>query len=330
MIPVLVTGAGGFIGHRLVTSLVERGFRVRGADLRFPAHEPTAAHEFLQCDLRLHDACQRAVQGTEQVYHLAADTGDGAPGQQAEAALNTMLIGAHMAKAAIDNRVRRFLYASSARVYPTHLRADAAPLGEDRAWPARPERGSGLAELAMEELCRAMGADWNLQTRIARIHEVYGPHGPDDDADGPAAICRKVALCPDGGAVAVRGEGRRMRAFLYVDDCVEGLQRLMQSDHAAQLNLGSDAAISTDDLVETVADLAGKRIATRHDGPEPVGARGRASDNTRIRRVLGWEPATPLRTGLAQTYRWIAAEHAARRPAEGAVLGPGRVPHAAE
>ncbi|AWN38219.1 NAD-dependent epimerase/dehydratase family protein [Methylobacterium radiodurans] len=319
MIPVLVTGAGGFIGHHLVKYLVGRGYWVRGADLKLPEYEPTAAHEFLQCDLRLHDACQRASQGMEQVYHLAADMGGIGfiSGSHAEITLNNTLISAHMAKAAADNRVKRFLFSSSACVYPMHLQTspDVTPLSEDVAWPAQPEEGYGLEKIYMEKLCQYMTEDWGLSTRVVRFHNVYGPLGTYDGGreKAPAAICRKVALCPDGGTIEVWGDGLQTRSFMYVDDCVEGLYRLMQSDYTAPLNLGTDEMISINDLVDITAAVAGKRIAKRHDVSKPQGVRGRNSDNALIRQVLGWEPATTIRAGLEPTYRWIEAELAAGR-----------------
>lgn len=328
MIPVLVTGAGGFIGHHLVKYLVGRGYWVRGADLKLPEYEPTAAHEFLQCDLRLHDACQRASQGMEQVYHLAADMGGIGfiSGSHAEITLNNTLISAHMAKAAADNRVKRFLFSSSACVYPMHLQTspDVTPLAEDVAWPAQPEEGYGLEKIYMEKLCQYMTEDWGLSTRVVRFHNVYGPLGTYDGGreKAPAAICRKVALCPDNGTIEVWGDGLQTRSFMYIDDCVEGLYRLMQSDYTAPLNLGTDEMISINDLVDIAAAVAGKRIAKRHDVSKPQGVRGRNSDNALIRQVLGWEPATLIREGLAPTYRWIAAELAAGRG--------GRLPDAAE
>lgn len=319
MIPVLVTGAGGFIGHHLVKYLVGRGYWVRGADIKLPEYEPTAAHEFLQCDLRLHDACQRATQGMEQIYHLAADMGGIGfiSGSHAEITLNNTLISAHMAKAAADNRVKRFLFSSSACVYPMHLQTspDVTPLSEDVAWPAQPEEGYGLEKIYMEKLCQYMTEDWDLSTRVVRFHNVYGPLGTYDGGreKAPAAICRKVALCPDGGTIEVWGDGLQTRSFMYVDDCVEGLYRLMQSDYTAPLNLGTDEMISINDLVDIAAAVAGKRIAKNHDVSKPQGVRGRNSDNALIRQVLGWEPATLIRTGLEPTYRWIEAELAAGR-----------------
>ncbi|MFE1601562.1 NAD-dependent epimerase/dehydratase family protein [Methylobacterium sp. ID0610] len=311
---VLVTGAGGFIGHHLVNFLVDRGYWVRAVDIKYPQFEETKAHEFVQCDLRLHDACQAVTRGMEEVYHLAADMGGIGfiSGSHAEITLNNTLISAHMAKAAHDNTVGRFLFSSSACIYPTNLQTspDVTPLREDMAWPALPEEGYGLEKIYMEKLCQYMTEDWNIPTRVVRFHNVYGPLGTYDGGreKAPAAISRKVALCPDGGEIEVWGDGLQTRSFMYIDDCVEGLFRLMQSDYSAPLNLGTDEMISINELVDVAAEIAGKQVSKRHDRSKPQGVRGRNSDNALIRQVLGWEPRTTIREGLVPTYRWIAAE----------------------
>ncbi|WP_264051275.1 NAD-dependent epimerase/dehydratase family protein [Methylobacterium flocculans] len=319
---VLVTGAGGFIGHHLVKYLVAKGYKVRGADIKMPEYEATAAHEFLQVDLRLHDACQAATAGMDEVYHLAADMGGIGfiSGSHAEITLNNTLISAHMAKAAHDAKVGKFLFSSSACVYPQHLQTspDVTPLHEDVAWPAQPEEGYGLEKIYMEKLCQYMHEDWGISTRSVRFHNVYGWLGTYDGGREkvPAAICRKVALCPDGGEIEVWGDGLQTRSFMYIDDCVEGLFRLMQSDYTAPLNLGTDEMISINDLVAITSRIAGKTIRMRHDLTKPQGVRGRNSDNSRIREVLGWEPSIRIREGLAPTYKWISDELAAHAEAK--------------
>ncbi len=311
---VLVTGAGGFIGHHLVSFLVAKGYRVRGADIKLPEYEASAAHEFMQCDLRQHDACQAATAGMDEVYHLAADMGGIGfiSGSHAEITLNNTLISAHMAKAAHDNAVPKFLFSSSACVYPQHLQTspDVVPLHEDVAWPAQPEEGYGLEKIYMEKLCQYMNEDWNISTRSVRFHNVYGPLGTYDGGREkvPAAICRKVALAPDEGTIEVWGDGLQTRSFMYIEDCVEGLYRLMCSEYTAPLNLGTDEMISINDLVAITSAIAGKSIARRHDLTKPQGVRGRNSDNARIREVLNWEPKTGIREGLIPTYAWIARE----------------------
>lgn len=314
---VLVTGAGGFIGHHLVKYLVAKGYWVRGADIKLPEYEHSAADEFMQCDLREHDACQDAVKGMDEVYHLAADMGGIGfiSGSHAEITLNNTLISAHMVKAAHDHHVERFLFSSSACVYPQHLQTspDVTPLHEDVAWPAQPEEGYGLEKIYMEKLCQYMTEDWGISTRSVRFHNVYGPLGTYDGGREkvPAAIARKVALCPEGGTIEVWGDGLQTRSFMYIDDCVEGLFRLMQSDYTAPLNLGTDEMISINDLVDITSEIAGKPVGRRHDLTKPQGVRGRNSDNSRIRDVLGWEPTISIRKGLVPTYAWIAGELAA-------------------
>ncbi len=310
----LVTGAGGFIGHHMVRFLKEHGYWVRGVDLKHPEYEPSPADEFELRDLRHPEECLAACRGVGEVYHLAADMGGIGyiTAVHADVTRNNALIDAHMLEAARLAGVERFFYASSACIYPTYRQRepDVTPLREEDAYPADPEPGYGLEKLFAEELCRYFREDHGLQTRVARFHNVYGPLGTYDGGreKAPAAICRKVALAADGDEIEVWGDGRQTRSFLYVEDCVEGIYRLMRSDHAEPINLGSDVLVTVDDLVDLVADIAGKRLVKRHDTTKPQGVRGRNSDNTRLRQVLGWEPRTSLREGLERTYRWIEAE----------------------
>lgn len=311
---VLVTGAGGFIGHHLIKFLKGRGYWVRGVDIKHPEFEPSPADEFEILDLRHFDNCLIATRGIDQVYHLAADMGGIGyiTAYHARVAKNNTLINIYMLEAARLNEVARFLFSSSACVYPQYLqkRPDVRPLKEDEAWPADPEDGYGLEKLFMEKLCQYYREDYGLETRVVRFHNVYGPLGTFDGGreKAPAAICRKVALARDGDEIEVWGDGRQTRSFMYIDDCVEGLYRIMQSDYPHPLNLGSDELVTISQLVDIVAEIAGKRIRKRFDPSKPQGVRGRNSDNTRIREVLGWAPATPLRVGLVPTYRWIEAQ----------------------
>lgn len=308
----LVTGAGGFIGHHLVKKLVAKGDYVRGVDIKLPEYEPSAAHEFLKLDLREYANCREATRGVDQVYHLAADMGGIGyiTTSHAGITLNNTLINAHTIKAAHENGVRRFLFSSSACIYPQHLqdRPDVKPLREEDAFPADPEEGYGLEKLFMEKLCQYFHEDWGLPTRVVRFHNVYGPLGTYDGGreKAPAAISRKVARARPGEALEIWGDGQQTRSFMYVDDCVEGIYRIMQSDYALPLNLGSDELISIDGLVDLVAGIAGKQIGKRHDLSRPQGVRGRNSDNSRLLKILGWEPRTTLSEGLVPTYRWIA------------------------
>lgn len=308
---VLVTGAGGFIGHHLVKYLVERGHYVRGVDVKDPEYENTAASEFEIADLRDRENCLRVTKGIDEIYHLAADMGGIGYITAAHAgiAINNTLINAHMLQAAYENKVKRFLFSSSACVYPQFLQKspDVVPLREEDAFPADPEEGYGLEKLYMEKLCQYFREDWGLPTRIVRFHNVYGPLGTYDGGreKAPAAISRKVAALSDRSEIEIWGDGKQTRSFMYIDDCVEGIYRIMRSDYHEPLNLGTDELVSVDDLVDIISAIANKSLVKRHDTSRPQGVRGRNSDNSRLRRVLDWEPKIPLRQGLIPTYRWI-------------------------
>jgi len=308
---VLVTGAGGFIGHHLVKYLVARGDWVRGVDLKQPEFEPSPAHEFLVLDLRERRNCERAAQDIEHVYHLAADMGGIGyiSVYRASVARNNLLINLGMLEASRLSGVERFFFASSACIYPVYRQAsaDVSPLREEDAYPALPEEGYGWEKLTTEKLCQYYREDYGLETRIARFHNVYGPLGAYEGGreKAPAALCRKIALARDGDEIEVWGDGRQTRSFLYIADCVEGIYRIMQSDYPEPLNLGADRLVTIDELVGLIAQIAGKRIRVRHNLNQPQGVRGRNSDNTRLRAVLGWEPAISLEVGLRETYAWI-------------------------
>jgi len=230
----------------------------------------------------------------------------------AEIARNNVLINTHMIEASRLNRVQRFLFSSSACVYAQYRQkvADVTPLREEDAYPADPEPGYGWEKLFAEEMCRYYWKDFAFETRIVRFHNVYGPQGSYDGGKekAPAAICRKVALCSDGGQLEVWGDGQQTRSFMYVDDCVEGLIRLMASDHREALNLGTEEMVTVDELVDLVAATAGKHITKKHDLSKPQGVRGRNSDNARLRDVLGWEPKILLAEGIKPTYEWISEQ----------------------
>jgi len=310
----LVTGAGGFIGHHLVKYLVARGYWVRGVDIKEPEYEATAAHDFRVLDLREAASCLEATAGIEEVYALAANMG-GIGFIETNKALivrdNTM-INMHTIEAARRNDVKRLLYTSSACIYPGYLQksADVTPLKEEHAYPADAEDGYGWEKLYMERTCRHYSEDFGLETRIVRFHNIYGPLGTYEGGreKSPAAMCRKVALAKNGDTIEVWGDGHQTRSYCYIDDCVEGIYRLMRSNHGEPLNLGQDRLVSINELVEIVAKIAGKKIHKSHDLTKPQGVRGRNSDNTRLREVLGWEPQISLETGLARTYSWISQQ----------------------
>ena len=307
----LVTGAGGFIGHHLVKYLVGLGYFVRGADLKYPEYEDTDADEFMIGDLRDYKQCLRVTKRMDEVYHLAADMGGIGyiSVLHAEITLNNTLIDAHMLQAAQHHEIKRFLFSSSACVYPQYLQRDpdVVPLREEDAFPADPEEGYGLEKLYTEKLCQYFTEDWHLPTRVVRFHNVYGPLGTYDGGreKAPAALSRKIAALNSGDELQIWGDGKQTRSFMYVDDCVEGIHRIMRSDYRSPLNLGTDELVTVDELVDIIANIAGKSVVKRHDTSKPQGVRGRNSDNSRLRSVLGWEPKTTLRQGLVPTYRWI-------------------------
>lgn len=311
---VTVTGAGGFIGHHLVKALKARGHWVRGVDIKRPEYEATSADEFVVADLRHFEGCMDAVQGVEDVYQLAADMGGIGyiTANHASLSRNNILINTHMLEASRIAQVKRYLYTSSACIYPGHLQssADVRPLRESEAYPAFPEKGYGWEKLFAEEMTTYYHEDHGLDVRIVRFHNIYGPLGTYEGGreKSPAAICRKVAEAQDGQAIEVWGDGNQTRSYCYIDDCVEGLLRIMESGYTQPINLGRDDMVSINELVDTVAAAAGKTIQKRHDLTKPQGVRGRNSDNELQRKVLGWEPQTNLRDGIAKTYAWIYSE----------------------
>lgn len=312
---ILVTGAGGFIGHHLVKRLKGDNCWVRGVDIKEPEYEPSSADEFERLDLRKFDNCLQATRGgIDQVYNLAADMGGIGyiTASLADISRNNILINTHMLEASRLNGIRKFLFSSSACVYAGYKQKspEVQPLREEDAYPADPEPGYGWEKLFAEELCRYYWHDHKFETRIVRFHNVYGPLGTYEGGKekAPAAVSRKIALATDGGEIQIWGDGKQTRSFMYVDDCIEGLVRLMASQYREPLNLGNDRLISIDGLVDLVSTIAAKRLVKKHDAGKPQGVRGRNSDNSRLLSVLKWTPSISLETGLEITYKWIEGE----------------------
>ncbi len=311
-IRALVTGAGGFIGNHLVNSLKQQGYWVRGVDVKYPEYSTTQADEFQIGDLRKWENALAATQDMHMIYTLAADMGGMGfiSTHHAQILHNNALINLNVLEAARQNEVPRLLYTSSACVYPEYRQTDTnvTPLKEEDAYPALPQDAYGWEKLVTERLCMHYYEDYGLETRTVRFHNIFGPYGTWDGGreKAPAAMCRKVAYAKLTGnnVIEIWGDGEQTRSFCYVDDCVVGIQNLMESDYREPLNLGQDRLVTINQLADMVADIAGVKIEKKHV-PGPQGVRGRNSDNTRLREVLKWEPQISLEEGLSRTYVWI-------------------------
>jgi len=312
---ILVTGAGGFIGGHLVGELRRLGYsRLRAVDLK-PLDDwyqvfPDADNRVL--DLRDRAACDMAAAGTREIYNLACDMGGmGFIETHKAECMILVLINTHMLLAARDANAERYFYSSSACVYAAdkQTRPDVAPLAEDDAYPAMPEDGYGWEKLFSERMCRHFREDFGLETRIARYHNVYGPHGTYEGGreKAPAAICRKIiaAQLTGDAEIEVWGDGEQTRSFMYIDDCLYGTRALMHSEVREPINIGSDELVTINQLIDIVERIAGTRVKRRYNLNAPKGVRGRCSDNTLIKQKLGWAPSIRLIDGLEKTYRWI-------------------------
>ena len=318
---VLVNGAGGFIGSHLVKRLKAEGMWVRGADIKRPEFVPTEADDFVVGDLRDPRVVAAVVDGVEDVYQLAADMGGAGyifTGEHDAAVMhNSVLINLNTLQAGVEAGVKRFFYSSSACIYPefNQMDPDNPICTESSAYPAGPDSEYGWEKLFSERLYLSYMRNYGVQVRIARFHNIYGPEGTWDGGKekAPAAMCRKVANAPAGGEIEIWGDGMQTRSFLYVDECVEGVRRLVESDFIGPVNIGSEEMVTINQLAEAVMHAAGKPLTLRHiEGP--LGVRGRTSDNHLIFEKLGWRPSRPLSEGVQRTYKWVAEQVEASKP----------------
>src|SRR5215471_13005485 len=327
---VLVAGAGGFIGGSLVASLRRQGYtRIRAVDLK-PFEEwyqQFSDVENLCLDLNLKENCERAADGAGDIYNLAANMGGmGFIENNKALCMLSVLINTHLLQAAVKNRIRRFFYASSACVYSGDKQKtfEAPSLKEEDAYPALAEDGYGWEKLFSERMCRHFREDFGLYTRVARFHNVYGPWGTWDGGreKAPAAICRKVIEAKVSGRheIEIWGSGEQTRSFMFIDDCLKGIELIMSSEILEPINLGSSEAVTINQLVDLVEEIAGIKLKRRYDLSAPKGVNGRNSDNTRIKKYLNWEPNTSLRAGLEKTYRWIYDQYLAQERGDAGVV----------
>jgi len=320
----LVCGAGGFIGSHLVRKLKSEGFWVRGVDLKHPEFSTSVADDFVIGDLREQSVC-RAVLDSEfdHVYQLAADMGGAGyifTGENdANVMHNSALINLNIVELCVKHKVKVVFYSSSACMYPEHNQMDPnnPKCDEDSAYPANPDSEYGWEKLFSERLYLAFGRNYGLNGRVGRFHNIFGPEGTWNGGKekAPAAICRKVAAAPEGGTIDIWGDGKQTRSFLFIDECVEAIRRLVESDFTGPVNIGSEEMIAINDLASMVIEISGKNLTVKNV-PGPQGVRGRNSDNKLISQKLDWMPVMPLREGIHITYQWIhdQVNNAERKP----------------
>jgi len=309
---ILVTGGGGFIGSHLAKYLHSKGHFVRVADIKYDDYiEEKYYSERLQLDLRELKNCLKATEGIDKVYNLAANMGGIGfiTSVFADIVHDNVLINTYMIEASVQNKVKRFLFSSSACIYPNfkQTEADVPGLKEEDAYPADPNEAYGWEKLFTEEMIKAYQTDYGLDARVTRYHNIYGPEGTykGGKEKAPAALCRKVAEASDPGTLAIWGDGKATRSFCYIDDCLRGTIALMESDHDKPINIGSDRLVSVDELADIIIKVSGKKISKTYDLSAPEGVKGRNADLTLVKKVLGWEPQISLEDGLVRTYRWI-------------------------
>jgi len=312
----LVCGAGGFIGSHLVDRLKEEGFWVRGVDLKYPEFKKTSADDFVIGDLRDQQVVRRIFdQKFDEVYQLAADMGGAgfvfSGDNDADIMHNSGLINMNVIDEAYKRNAQKIFYSSSACMYPEYnqMDPDNPKCSEDSAYPANPDSEYGWEKLFSEHLYLAYARNKGMNIRIARFHNIFGPFGSwkDGREKAPAAFCRKIAESVDGGTIDMWGDGVQTRSFLYIDECIEGVRRLMNSNFQEPVNIGSEEMVSINKLAEMTMEIAGKSLLINHI-PGPLGVRGRNSDNAMIKNELGWEPDYPLKKGLEKTYAWISKQ----------------------
>jgi len=309
----LVCGAGGFIGSHLVKKLKQEGFWVRGIDLKSPKFSPTAADDFVIGDLRNQNVVEKILDSQfDEVYQLAADMGGAGyifTGEHdADVMHNSAQINLHMAHFGVKARIKKIFYSSSACIYPEYnqMDPDNPKCSEDSAYPAAPDSEYGWEKLFSERLFLAFHKNYGLDVKIARFHNIFGPEGTwtGGREKAPAAMCRKVAETADGGEFEMWGDGKQTRSFLYIDECLDGVRRLMDSEFSGPVNIGSEEMVTINQLAQMAMEIGGKKQKIKHISG-PLGVRGRNSDNKLIYKKLGWKPSKSLRDGMIKTYKWI-------------------------